>query len=87
MLAKIKDFVKAHLDDIILLIGVILISLLSFAMGYITAKQQGKEPIRIESVEEGQALFSICAFAERKLITQRDKSLFDLRFCEQKLDL
>lgn len=48
MLSKLKQFVKEHLDDIILVIGVILISLLSFAMGYIVAKQQEKEPIRIE---------------------------------------
>jgi len=49
MLSKIQNFVKAHLDDIILLIGVILISLLSFAMGYIVAKEQEKEPLRIEN--------------------------------------
>ena len=48
MLTKIKEFVKTHQTDIILVIGVILISLLSFAMGYIVAKQQEKEPIRIE---------------------------------------
>lgn len=48
MLAKIKEFVKTYQADIILVIGVILISLLSFAMGYIVAKQQEKEPIRIE---------------------------------------
>lgn len=51
ILTKIKDFVKTHLDDIILLTGVILISLLSFAVGYIVAKQQGKEPIKIEGYE------------------------------------
>jgi len=51
MLAKIIQFVKAHQDDIILLIGVILISLLSFAVGYIVAKQQEKEPIQIETYE------------------------------------
>lgn len=50
MLSRIKEFVKEHLDDIILLIGVILISLLSFAAGYITAKQQEKEPIRVDEV-------------------------------------
>jgi len=49
ILTRIKDFVKSHLDDIILVVGVILISLLSFAAGYITASQQGKEPIKIES--------------------------------------
>ena len=48
MLSKIKNFVKDHQNDIILVIGVILISLLSFAMGYIVAKQQEKEPIKIE---------------------------------------
>ena len=48
MLAKIIQFVKENLADIILVIGVILISLLSFAVGYIVAKQQEKEPIRIE---------------------------------------
>ncbi len=48
MLTKIKEFVKNHQNDIILLIGVVLISLLSFAMGYIVGKSQEKEPIRIE---------------------------------------
>ena len=48
MLSKILDFVKVHQNDIVLVIGVILISLLSFAMGYIVAKTQGKETIRIE---------------------------------------
>jgi hypothetical protein len=48
ILSKFIQFVKIHQNDIILLIGVILISLLSFAMGYIVAKEQEKEPIRIE---------------------------------------
>jgi hypothetical protein len=48
MLSKIIQFVKSHQADIILLIGVILISLLSFAMGYIVAKTQEKKPIKIE---------------------------------------
>ena len=48
MLAKIQELVKTHLGDIILVIGVILISLLTFALGYIMAKQQEKEPIKIE---------------------------------------
>ena len=48
MLTKVKEFVKIHQSDIILLIGVILISLLSFAIGYIVAKEQEKEPLRIE---------------------------------------
>lgn len=48
MLSKILKFVKDHQEDIILLIGVILISLFSFALGYIVAKRQNKEPIKIE---------------------------------------
>jgi len=48
MLAKLIEFIKRHQDDIILTVGVILISLLSFAAGYIVAKQQEKTPIKIE---------------------------------------
>ena len=48
MLAKIIQFVKDYQADIILVIGVILISLLSFSMGYIMAKQQDKEPIKFD---------------------------------------
>ena len=52
LLSKISNGVKEHLDDIILFIGVILISLLSFAIGYILAKQQEKEPLKIEQPYE-----------------------------------
>lgn len=48
MLTKIKEFIKKYHADIILVICVILISLLSFAIGYIIAKKQEKEPIKIE---------------------------------------
>ena len=48
MIAKLIAFVKSHQTDIILVVGVILISLLSFACGYIVAKQGLKEPIRFE---------------------------------------
>ena len=47
-LTKISQFVKKHQTDIILVIGVILISLLSFAMGYIVAKTYEKQPIQIQ---------------------------------------
>ena len=67
MLAKIKQFVKENLADIILVIGVILISLLSFAVGYIVAKQQEKEPIQIEKGVEEESFFSTFALATRKL--------------------
>lgn len=52
MIEKFIQLVKDYQEDIILVIGVILISLLSFAAGYIIAKQQGKEPIRIEYYEQ-----------------------------------
>lgn len=51
MLTKIKSFVKTHLNDILMLIAVILISLFSFAAGYLTSSYQEKEPIKIESLE------------------------------------
>jgi predicted negative regulator of RcsB-dependent stress response len=51
MLEKIKEFIKEHWEEIILVIGVILISLLSFAIGYITAKHEEKEPIKIEKFQ------------------------------------
>ena len=38
MLANLIKFVKEHQPDIILAVGVILISLLSFAMGYMVAQ-------------------------------------------------
>ena len=52
MLSKLIEFIKRHQEDIILFIGVILISLLSFAMGYIVAKEQEKEPIQFEMTNE-----------------------------------
>jgi len=52
MLTKIANFVKNHQADIILVIGVVLISLLSFAAGYITAKNQEKQPLKIEFKED-----------------------------------
>jgi hypothetical protein len=50
MLARLFKFVKDNQSDIILFLGVILVSLLSFAMGYVFAKYQEKEPVIIESV-------------------------------------
>lgn len=47
MLSEIKEFVKARFNDIMLFIIVVLLILLAFAAGYITAKYQSKEPIQI----------------------------------------
>jgi len=49
MFEQIKQWIIKYQADIILVIGVILISLLSFAMGYIAAKMQEKEPIKFEN--------------------------------------
>ncbi len=48
MLPKIRDFVKKNKFDIILFLGVVLVSLLSFSLGYITAKMEEKEPLKFE---------------------------------------
>jgi len=50
MITKLKEFVKRHQTDIILFTMVTLISLLSFAAGYITAKLSEKEPLKFEQV-------------------------------------
>lgn len=52
MLTKIKEIVKTLKSDIILLIGIFLISLLSFAVGFIMARGQEKPPIQIEQINE-----------------------------------
>ena len=66
--------------DIILVIGVILISLLSFAMGFIVAKQQEKEPIKIEGEENSVLFFAFASIRRRELC-----SLLHLRFHKWKL--
>lgn len=48
MLAKIGRFVKANQTEIVLALAVILISLLSFSLGYLSAKNDNKQEIRIE---------------------------------------
>ncbi len=47
MLSEIKDFVKAHFNDIMLFVIVALLVMLAFSMGYIAAKYQAKEPIQV----------------------------------------
>ncbi len=47
MLPEINEFVKAHFYDIILFVIVVLLILLAFAVGYIIAKYQLKEPMQI----------------------------------------
>jgi len=52
MLSKFTNLVKERKSEIILVIGVALISLFSFLMGYITAKYQEKEPLIIETTDK-----------------------------------
>jgi len=47
MLSEIKEFVKAHFNDIMLFIIVALLIMLAFAAGYIIAKYQSKEPLQV----------------------------------------
>ena len=48
MLSNFKSFVKEHESDITLTIGIVLIALISFGTGRLTAPQTNKEPIVIE---------------------------------------
>ena len=54
MLSKIREFVKAYQSDIILFIAVFLIALLSFALGYLSAKMEDKQPIQFEQNNYGK---------------------------------
>ncbi len=45
MIPKIKEFVKKNRGDILLFIGVFLVSTFSFSLGYIIAKMEEKEPL------------------------------------------
>lgn len=47
MLPKIIEFVKTHLDTILLVLLVMGLVLFSFASGYIIAKYQDRPPIQI----------------------------------------
>ena len=48
MLSNFKSFVKEHESDITLTIGIVLIALISFGTGRLTAPQTNNEPIVIE---------------------------------------
>lgn len=59
MLTILIDFVKKNKADIILIIGVLLISLFSFAFGYTTAKREQFGDLKfeindVETQEKGQ---------------------------------
>jgi len=54
MVSNFKEFVKAYETTIILVVAVMLISLLSFAVGYLVAKEQLKPPLSIEKIQDEQ---------------------------------
>ncbi len=51
ILKELLILLRKHQDTIILAIAIILISLFSFAMGFIVARQDNREPIRFEVVD------------------------------------
>jgi hypothetical protein len=64
ILTEIAHFLNKYQKEIVLFVMVILVSLLSFAAGYIVAKQEQKEPIRIER----KAIFKFTDFELLKMI-------------------
>lgn len=52
ILAKINKFVKENKKELILFLTVVLISLLSFSLGYISAKIEEKKPLIINYNEK-----------------------------------
>jgi len=56
MLTKISSFVKENQDKIVLVACMVLVSLLCFFLGYIYAKTQEKQPLKII---EGKSLIQI----------------------------
>ena len=50
ILAKIRDFVKQHFNDIIMFVIIASLVMLAFAAGFISAKYAERQPIRIEKL-------------------------------------
>jgi hypothetical protein len=60
MLSELIKFVKRNQEDVILVAGVVLISLLSFAAGYIIAEIRNKEPLQFEERSSGLTKPVLC---------------------------
>lgn len=56
MLSNLKKFVKNNKIDILLLTAIILISLVSFGLGYITARLSEKKPLDIQYQYEKESI-------------------------------
>ncbi len=48
MISKIRSFVKKNKQDILLFFAIVLISMFSFSLGYITSKIEEKEPLKFK---------------------------------------
>jgi len=46
MISKIKLFVKKNKQDVLLFFAIVLVSMFSFSLGYITSKIEEKEPLK-----------------------------------------
>jgi hypothetical protein len=72
MLSHLKQLVKEHESDITLTIGIILVALISFGAGQLTAPQTNKEPIVIQgptaSIE--QSVSEVDQSADKKTTEQ-----------------
>lgn len=71
MLNKIKEILKKNSKDIILAIFIILISLLSFALGFIFAKIQEKKPLKIEKSTNSESIANLrkdYSFVRKKFV-------------------
>lgn len=68
MLSKLPKLVKTYQSDIILAITVVLISIMAFNLGKISAFQQKKTPIKIiEPVDSGQ-------FTEKSVVNSKSEN-------------
>ena len=50
ILPHLTQFVKMHKNDIVLVVGIVLISLSSFAIGYLVAREDLRQPIEIQEI-------------------------------------
>jgi hypothetical protein len=71
MLSHLKEFVKEHESDVILTIGIVLVALISFGVGRLTALPENKEPIVIQ---QSTAAIQQSLSGDFKKIDQRAES-------------
>lgn len=75
---KFKPIRTGLRDDLILLVIFLLTATASFGLGYLTAKDNGKIPVRIEYPQEAAALKGI---GEEKYVASVSGTKYYLPFC------